>query len=158
MRNWLKTRNELSLWSGRALKQVAEVFLFPEHENKATWTIYLPHAQSVLSFQEYSSEFEESQRDLLFNVGECFRISGKYKEAGCMNRGALELRDKALGQEHPDTLSSMNNLALVLVMQGKYTEAEQMLPRALELREKVLGQEHPDTLSNMDNLAAVLNS
>ena len=81
MRNWLKIRNELSLWSGKALIRVAEVFPFPGHENRATWTIYLLHAQSVLSFQEYSSDFEESQQGLLFKVGKCFQISGKYKEA-----------------------------------------------------------------------------
>src|SRR5271170_4573582 len=104
MRNWLKTRNELSLWRGKALVQIAKVFLFPKHENSATWTIYLPYAQSVLSFQEYSGDFEESQRDLLFNVGECFQISGKYKEAERMHGQALQLREKVLGQEHPDML------------------------------------------------------
>ena len=108
MRNWLKTKDELSLWSGKALIQVAEVFPFPEHENRATWTIYLPHAQSVLSFQEYSGDFEESQQNLLFNVGECFRISGKYAEAEGMHRQTLELKEKVLGQEHPSTLGSMN--------------------------------------------------
>src|SRR5277367_4006320 len=74
MRNWLKTRNELSFWGRKALIRVAEVFPFPNHENRATWTIYLPHAQSVLSFQEYSSDSEESQQGLLSNVGKCFQI------------------------------------------------------------------------------------
>jgi hypothetical protein len=59
IRNWLKSRNELSLWSGKALIRVAEVFPFPKHENRATWAIYLPHTQRVLSFQEYSSDFEK---------------------------------------------------------------------------------------------------
>jgi hypothetical protein len=40
--------------------------------------------------------------------------------------------------EHPDTLTSMNNLALVLENQGKYEAAEEMHWRALELREKML--------------------
>ena len=31
-----------------------------------------------------------------------------------------------LGKEHPDTLTSMNNLALVLSQQGKYEQAEEM--------------------------------
>ena len=156
VRNCLKTRNELSLWSGRALMQVAKVFPYPKHENRATWTIYLPHAQSVLSFQEYSGDFEESQQDLLFNVGECFQIRGKYAEAEGMYRQTLELMEKALGQEHPSMLASMNSLAIVLRGQGKYKEAERMHQRALELSEKVLGQEHPDTLCSMNNLALVL--
>jgi hypothetical protein len=65
MRNQLKTKDELSFWSERALIRVAEVFPFPKHENRATWTIYLPHAQRVLSCQEYSSDVKESQSYLL---------------------------------------------------------------------------------------------
>ena len=41
-----------------------------------------------------------------------------------MHRQTLELREKVLGLEHPSTLDSMNNLALVLDSQGKYEEAE----------------------------------
>jgi len=156
MRNWLKTKDELTLWSSRVLIQLAKVFPFPKHENRATWTMYLPHAERVLSFQEYSSGFEESQSDLLSNVGGCFEINGKYKKAERMHQQALELRQKVLGQEHQDTLTSMNDLALVLWYQGKYEEAEQMHRQALELREKVLGQKHQSTLTSMNNLALVL--
>jgi hypothetical protein len=41
-----------------------------------------------------------------------------------MHRRALQLKEKVLVQEHPSTLRSMNNLALVLDSQGKYEEAE----------------------------------
>jgi len=51
-----------------------------------------------------------------------------------MNRRALEGNEKARGAEHPDTLTSVNNLALVLRDQGKYEEAEKINRRALEGR------------------------
>jgi hypothetical protein len=38
----------------------------------------------------------------------------------------LERSEKALGAEHPDTLTCFGNLALVLQHQGKYDEAETM--------------------------------
>ena len=38
----------------------------------------------------------------------------------------LGLRDTVLGKEHPSTLTSMNNLAMVLRDQGKYEQAEEM--------------------------------
>jgi hypothetical protein len=41
-----------------------------------------------------------------------------------MHREALMLCEKVLGRDHPDTLTSMNNLVLVLDSQGKYEEAE----------------------------------
>ena len=36
----------------------------------------------------------------------------------------LEVRQRVLGPEHPDTLLSMNNLALAMESQGKAAEAE----------------------------------
>jgi hypothetical protein len=45
----------------------------------------------------------------------------------------LELREKVLGPEHPKTLTTMNNLAVVLRGQGKYEAAKEMHRRALEL-------------------------
>jgi hypothetical protein len=55
------------------------------------------------------------------------------------------LSEKVLGKEHPDTLTSMNNLAFLLQSQGKYDEAEPISRQILALMEKVLGKEHPDT-------------
>jgi len=158
MHNWLKTKGQMSLWSGKALIQVAKVFPFPEHENRATWTTYLPHAQRVLSFQEYFGNLEESHRELLSNVGWCFKVNGKYAEAEQMLRLTLMLKKKVLGEEHPSTLDDMNNLAIVLNRQGKYEEAEQMLRQTLMLTKKMLGEEHPSTLDSMNNLAIVLDS
>jgi hypothetical protein len=66
--------------------------------------------------------------------------------------------EKVLGKEHPSTLSSMNNLGLVLGSQGKYKEAEAMHRQTLQLKEKVLGKEHPSTLDSMNNLELVLGS
>jgi Tetratricopeptide repeat len=48
------------------------------------------------------------------------------KQVEEMQLQALGLRGTVLGKEHPDTLTSMNNLALVLSQQGKYEQAEEM--------------------------------
>ncbi|KAK0752902.1 Tetratricopeptide repeat-domain-containing protein, partial [Schizothecium vesticola] len=62
-----------------------------------------------------------------------FRNLGKYKEAEQIHRQALQLKEKVLGKEDPDTITSMSNLALVLDNQGKYEEAEQIDRQALQL-------------------------
>lgn len=70
---------------------------------------------------------------------------------------ALGLYEKILlGKENPYTLTSMNNLALVLNGQGKYKEAEEVNRWTLELKEMVLGREHLDTLMSIHNLVTVL--
>jgi Tetratricopeptide repeat len=73
-----------------------------------------------------------------------------------MNRRALEGSEKALRKEHPDTVTSVNNLAIVLQDQGKYEKAETMNRRVLKGNEKALGKEHSNTLTSIDNLAGVL--
>jgi len=43
----------------------------------------------------------------------------------------LKGRTNVLGKEHPDTLTSMNNLALLLQSQGKYDAAEPLYRETL---------------------------
>ncbi len=69
----------------------------------------------------------------------------------------LTAMKRVLGPAHPDTLTSMMNLATALNLQGKYAEAEEMNREVLEARKRVLGPEHPDTLKSMNNLAMTLN-
>jgi hypothetical protein len=66
-----------------------------------------------------------------------------------MLRQTLQLRQKDLGPEHPDTLGNTNNLGLVLFEQGKYVEAERMHWQTLQFVQQVLGPEHPDALMSM---------
>lgn len=73
-----------------------------------------------------------------------------------MSRQALEEERKALGDQHPDMLTSINNLATVLRNEGKYEAAEEMSRRALDGREKALEKEHTHTLTSISNLALVL--
>ncbi len=74
------------------------------------------------------------------------RQQGNFTEAETVNRQTLQLQEKVLGKEHPETLTSMNNLAFLLYQQGKFTEAAAMIQQMLELREKVLRKEHPGTI------------
>ena len=68
------------------------------------------------------------------------------------------ISEKVLGEEHPYTADSYNNLAMVYYSQGRYKEAEELYKKALLIREKVLGEEHPDTATSYNNLALVYYS
>src|ERR1700693_4057798 len=60
----------------------------------------------------------------------------RYDEAEPLLRRALELREKALGPDHPDIAQSLNNLASIYRDRGEYEKAEPLLQRALGIREK----------------------
>ncbi|KAK4651792.1 P-loop containing nucleoside triphosphate hydrolase protein [Podospora pseudocomata] len=157
MLSWLDGKGERQEWTAKVLERLDDIFPWPKHENREEWIRYLPHTQHALQLRKRTDD-GEATTGLLSKVGESFRNLGKYEEAEQMHRQALQLKEKVLGKEHPATLTSMNNLAVVLRSQGKYEEAEQIHRQALQLREKVLGKEHPDTLSSMNNLAFVLHS
>ena len=71
---------------------------------------------------------------------------------------ALAITEKALGPEHPDVATSLNNLAALYESQGRYAEAEPLYKRALAIREKALGPEHPDVATSLNNLAVLYRS
>jgi hypothetical protein len=66
----------------------------------------------------------------------------------------MESSLRLLGAEHPDTLTSMANLASIYRNQGQWREAERLEVQVLEKRKSLLGDEHPDTLTSMVNLKA----
>jgi serine/threonine protein kinase/tetratricopeptide (TPR) repeat protein len=66
---------------------------------------------------------------------------------------AWATRKAALGPDHPDTLTSMNNLAESYRAAGQYDRAIKLNEEALALRRAKLGPDHPDTLHSMNNLA-----
>jgi hypothetical protein len=68
------------------------------------------------------------------------------------------MSEKVLGAEHPDTLTSMNNLARVLDSQGKYEEAKILYERACAGLVMVLGEEHPYTRACTENYSNMLAS
>jgi tetratricopeptide (TPR) repeat protein len=61
---------------------------------------------------------------------------------------------RMLGPDHPDTLASVNNLAIACQEVGRKAEAVRLHERALAGRVRVLGPDHPDTLASRNNLAA----
>jgi len=81
----------------------------------------------------------------------------KYDFAGGISNlsKALQIREIALGAEHPDIAKSLSNLAALYISQGTYEQAEPLYLRALEILEKVLGRSHPDTIPPLNNLAVM---
>jgi hypothetical protein len=66
---------------------------------------------------------------------------GHSPEAETILRDVVNVREQVIGPEHPDTLSSRNDLVTALGGEGKYAEAEAENRAVLKLREKVLGPE-----------------
>jgi tetratricopeptide (TPR) repeat protein len=82
----------------------------------------------------------------------------QYAEAQPLLEKALAITRQALGEDHPDTAQSYNNLARNLAAQGKYDEAHPPYEKALAIWRRALGEDHPDTASGYNNVAVNLNA
>ncbi|MFN7218041.1 tetratricopeptide repeat protein, partial [Microcystis sp.] len=80
---------------------------------------------------------------------------GKYNEAIPLAEQALAIRKKVLGDNHPNTARSLNNLAGLYESQGRYSEAEPLYKQALAIKKQQLGDNHPSTATSLNNLAAL---
>jgi tetratricopeptide (TPR) repeat protein len=90
--------------------------------------------------------------DLLSQVAPA---SPQRKEAA---QALVNEQQRLLGEEHPDTLTSMSILASTLLSHGRHADARALQERVLVLSRIVLGEEHPTTLGSMNNLASTLSA
>jgi Tetratricopeptide repeat len=67
-----------------------------------------------------------------------------------IHQRALAIREKALGPEHPDVASSLNNLVQLYYTQGQYGKTEPLCQRVLAIWGKALGAEHPDVVTSLE--------
>lgn len=79
----------------------------------------------------------------------------EHAEAEEIYREALNARKEGLGLNHPETLCSMQQLALFLGKQQKYEQSIPMLEEVLKSRRKILGNEHKNTASTIAHLGCM---
>ncbi|OQD65821.1 hypothetical protein PENPOL_c005G06713 [Penicillium polonicum] len=107
-------------------------------------------AARALSRQEHNAEAETVFRQAL-------KGQGRYKEAVEIFERSVEGREKTLGPDHEDTLSSVQWLGNSLGQQDRWEEAERMFYRTYKGRTKVLGPDHPHTLHSAQCLGVALS-
>ncbi|MEO0309547.1 MAG: tetratricopeptide repeat protein, partial [Gloeomargarita sp. DG02_3_bins_56] len=98
-----------------------------------------------------SAELQEAER-LHQQVIELYE-RGRYAEAIPLAQRSLAIREQALGKDHPDVATSLNNLAALYESQGNYGAALPLYQRSLAIREQALGKDHPDVATSLNNLA-----
>ncbi|UEM21100.1 toll/interleukin-1 receptor domain-containing protein [Skermanella mucosa] len=121
--------------------------------NHAALLPLVPHARAL------TGDLPDAPAAMLLSwLGRFNFERGAYANAEADYRRTFEASKRLLGDEHPDTLTSMNNLAETLRAQGDHGGAWALEKPVLALRRRVLGDEHPDTLTSMNNLAATLGA
>lgn len=89
---------------------------------------------------------------LLATAGEFLKEQAQYREAEPLLRQSLEVRQRALGPEHPEVADSLNKLAMLLRAQGHLEQAEQVCRDALESPREDSRQRAPRRLGEFERL------
>jgi tetratricopeptide (TPR) repeat protein len=90
------------------------------------------------------------------NLACTLRSLDRLSESVSLFRDILEIQQRTLNPDHPDTLQTQSWLGWVLKEQGELVEAHQHAAQALAAQRRVLGENHPGTLLSMNRLACVL--
>jgi tetratricopeptide (TPR) repeat protein len=167
IRDWLQLREKAEA-RRKYTKEGVDIVLssIKEYETRIATPeenlVLMAHMDASLA---NDAQFSKPQNRLGRDLANCdtarsfahfYEGQGRYLASERLTRLIMETQGSKLGEEHPDTLVSMNDMAQVLSDLGKYAEAEKMNRRTLNLRETILGKEHPDTLTSMSNLAKAL--
>jgi eukaryotic-like serine/threonine-protein kinase len=96
---------------------------------------------------------QEVQASILKTVGATYWGIGEFPKAVELLTRSSDTYRHALGADHPDTLTTLGNLAGAYHSAGKTAEAVGLYEQVRDARLKKLGADHPDTLTTLGNLA-----
>jgi Cdc6-like AAA superfamily ATPase len=157
LRERLQVQGRLEHWTQHTITQLLGVFPDYNHSNRSKWRRPLPHTQYAL-LHSPTDDNDEERLDLARKCASALYSDGRYREAEELEVQVMQTTKRVLGDEHPDTLTSISNLALTYKSQGRWKEAEELQVQVMQTRKRVLGDEHPNTLITMHNLAFSLQS
>ena len=140
-------------YSASALLSCSITLQFTSHDYAFCQTL-IPHINANYQYAAAAGVIKAYNEDECENFALVYGESGYWKEAEKLYVQVMETRKRVLGEEHPDTLKGIVNLASTYWKQGYLKEAEELEVHVMKISLKVLGKEHLDTLTSMGNLAS----
>ena len=95
------------------------------------------------------------QGKLMNTMGFVYMNLGLFEPAQKLLETALDIRIKALGQDHPDLATTLSNLGTVLWYKGDFAKAKPLHEQALTIREKRLGPDSEEVATSLHNLGTL---
>ncbi|KAA8646779.1 uncharacterized protein ATNIH1004_005454 [Aspergillus tanneri] len=168
-RAWLKSHGQIDQWKEKFISNLSEEFPTGEYENweRCGGAWYAWQSGNIADVKMMASKsrmqrvilFGEEHKEVLestLTLAKAYLLEGRegrWEEAEKLEAQVMETCKTKLGKDHPDTLTSMANLASTFWNQGRWEEAEKFYVQVLEARTTKLGKGHPDTLMSIKNLA-----
>lgn len=157
-RAWVEDRKETVVWQESALNAVSK--RCPSSANFdhwSAWRVLLPHIEHVVQYNIGTRHSELQQASILTDTAIYDRRQGRYDVSAARAKQAVTMRQRHLGNDHPNTLEALYTLAMTLKSYGQYPAAEDAMRQVLRKREELL-EDHPHTMAAMNGLARILGA
>ncbi|KAF8133616.1 P-loop containing nucleoside triphosphate hydrolase protein, partial [Mycena galopus ATCC 62051] len=116
-----------------------------EKETTSLWLV--PHVESLLQNRL------DTEPDFNTEYGDMYSYSARFQKAEQLQVASLLKHKKTLGEDHPETLKAMRNLANTYHKLGQFSDAKKLQTVVLEKQKMALGTDDPETLMTMENLS-----
>ncbi len=150
--------DECQVWWGCAAYLLAIAMPQDLLTNPAVWSTVgrlLPHIRAVIRAEMEAGSAADAVGHILDHAGIYLQIRAQFAEAAEMLRQAVQVGEEALGPDHPDVATRVNNLGRVLQDQGDLAGAKACGERALRITEDTHGPDHPTVAIRVSNLGGV---
>jgi tetratricopeptide (TPR) repeat protein len=148
--------DDISMIARRLLRDAVPADPWNDPASWPAWRRLLPHVLAVTD----PARADSGSLDvpwLLDRAATYLQTSGEPGAARALFERAHQLYRNVLGEDHPSTLFSANNLVGDLRALGEHQRARALAEDTLTRYRRVLGDDHPDTLCSATNLALVLS-
>ncbi|MFD9645391.1 tetratricopeptide repeat protein, partial [Streptomyces sp. NPDC059082] len=119
------------------------------------WERLLPHVHALADTTPLHATASAETADTYERAAQYLHRQGRDAHTINLREHTLAQRVEVLGDTHPDTLTSRNNLAGAYESAGHLGRAIPLYETTLAQRLEVLGDTHPHTLGSRNNLAYV---
>ncbi|MGW1531102.1 tetratricopeptide repeat protein [Streptomyces aureus] len=124
-----------------------------QDSDTAQWESLLPHLLTLATTTAPHHPASTQTANAFEDAAQYLYWQGRDAHTVPLRTAALTQREQVLGDTHPDTLTSRNNLATAYQSAGDLGRAIPLYETTLTQSEQVLGDTHPDTLTSRNNLA-----
>jgi hypothetical protein len=159
VQTWLKSQGKPEHYKEQFIHTLYETFpSFPDHENKDQCRSLFPHIKAAMLQRPTSDRSLQEWAGMLCRGAMHAHDAGDIRASKEMASKSMEQREKLLGANHLETLSSASVLVQAYLAAGQWAEAENLEIQIIESFKIKFGESHLKTQELMGNLAWIYST
>ena len=118
------------------------------------------YSQAQILLQDAIAKKDENVKDVeiasvYHSLGYVYDEQGEYTKALEYYNKALEVNENILGANHPNTTTTLNNIAQIYTVLGNYDKALVIFKKLIKIEKSTIGENHYEFAVNYNNIGLV---